>query len=345
MRARGTGGAGFIGSAVVRVLLARGDQVTVLDAMTYAANPQTLAEFEGRDGFELIVGDICDPETVARAFEAARPDAVLHLAAESHVDRSIDGPGAFVRTNVVGTQVMLDAALAWWRSQGEPEGFRFLHVSTDEVFGDLGPEGAFSEASPYRPRSPYAASKAGADHLARAWRETYGLPVILTNCSNNFGPCQHPEKLIPLMILKGARGEPMPVYGDGLQVRDWLHVDDHAEGLLAALEGGQPGGTYLFGARQERTNREVVEAIAGLLDQRRPDAAPHAGLITRVEDRPGHDRRYAVDPSRAETELNWQPRRGFEGGLAQTVDWYLAHPDWCAASVAAGALARRGTGR
>ncbi|WP_296815000.1 dTDP-glucose 4,6-dehydratase [Brevundimonas sp.] len=345
MRALVTGGAGFIGSAVVRALLARGDQVTVVDAMTYAANPMTLAAFEGRDGFDLIVGDIFDPETVARAFEAARPDAVLHLAAESHVDRSIDGPAAFVRTNVVGTQVMLDAALTWWRSQGEPEGFRFLHVSTDEVFGDLGPDGAFSEASPYRPRSPYAASKAGADHLARAWRETYGLPVILTNCSNNFGPYQHPEKLIPLMILKGARGEPLPVYGDGLQVRDWLHVDDHAEGLLLALERGRPGATYLFGARQERTNRQVVEAICALLDQRRPDGAPHASLITRVEDRPGHDRRYAVDPSRAESGLGWRPRHDFESGLAETVDWYLSNPAWCEASIAAGGLARRGTGR
>ena len=345
MRALVTGGAGFIGSAVVRALLARGDQVAVLDAMTYAANPQTLAPFGERDDFALIVGDICDPQTVAHAFETARPDAVLHLAAESHVDRSIDGPGAFVRTNVVGTQVMLDAALAWWRSQGEPEDFRFLHVSTDEVFGDLGPDGAFSEDSPYRPRSPYAASKAGADHLARAWRETYGLPVILTNCSNNFGPYQHPEKLIPLMILKGARGEPLPVYGDGLQVRDWLHVEDHAEGLLLALERGKSGGTYLFGARQERTNRQVVETICGLLDQRQPQDAPHARLISRVEDRPGHDRRYAVDPSAAETELGWRPRRGFESALAETVDWYLANPAWCEASVSAGALSRRGVGR
>ena len=347
MRALVTGGAGFIGSAVVRALLARGDQVAVLDAMTYAANPQTLAPFGERDDFALIVGDICDPQTVAHAFETARPDAVLHLAAESHVDRSIDGPGAFVRTNVVGTQVMLDAALAWWRSQGEPESFRFLHVSTDEVFGDLGPDGAFSEDSPYRPRSPYAASKAGADHLARAWRETYGLPVILTNCSNNFGPYQHPEKLIPLMILKGARGEPLPVYGDGRQVRDWLFVGDHCAALRRVLEAAAPGETYNVGGNQEMANIDVVRLLCSILDELRPraDGASYATQIAFVSDRPGHDRRYAIDATRLERELGWRPRRGFESALAETVDWYLANPAWCEASVSAGALSRRGVGR
>lgn len=345
MRVLVTGGAGFIGSAVVRALLAAGArQVTVLDALTYAANPLTLASLDGRSDFAFRRGDVAEPAEVAAAFAAARPQAVLHLAAETHVDRSIDGAAAFVRSNVVGTQVMLDAALAWRRGlpTAGAEAFRFLHVSTDEVFGALGPDGAFDETTPYAPRSPYAASKAAADHLVRAWGVTHGLPVLLTNCSNNYGPFQHPEKLIPMMTLRGLQGRELPLYGDGLQVRDWLHVDDHARALLRVLEAGRPGETYLVGARCERPNREVVEGVCAALDHLRPGGAPHAGLVRRVADRPGHDRRYAIDPGRLEAELGWAPQIPFGEGLAQTVAWYLDNPDWWAAAVAAGALERRG---
>jgi dTDP-glucose 4,6-dehydratase len=340
-----TGGCGFIGSAVIRALIARGgERVGVLDALTYAANPATLAPFEGRDDYRFLHADIRDRAAVDAAFAALRPQAILHLAAETHVDRSIDGPGVFIETNLGGTQVLLEAAETFRRTlpDAEAQAFRFIHVSTDEVFGALGPDDApFTEASPYRPRSPYAASKAGADHLARAWHETYGLPVILTNCSNNYGPYQHPEKLIPLMALRGLKGEALPVYGDGRQVRDWLHVDDHARALLAVLYGGEPGQTYLVGARAERTNLQIVSGVCSALDALSPGRA-HADLITHVEDRPGHDRRYAIDPSHIETALGWAPRIPFEAGLADTVRWYADNEAWWRPMLSGGALNRRG---
>lgn len=330
MRLLITGGAGFIGSAVVREALAQGHEVAVLDAMTYAASPATLAPLDGRADFQMHRADIRDAAAVRRVLEAVRPDAVMHLAAESHVDRSIEGPDAFVQTNVVGTLVMLQQCLAWWRSLAdEAKGaFRFHHISTDEVFGSLGEDGVFTEQTPYDPRSPYSASKAASDHLVRAWGHTYGLPVVLTNCSNNYGPYQFPEKLIPLMILKGLRGEPLPVYGDGSNVRDWLHVEDHARALLLVLAKGGLGETYLIGGRAERRNLDVVRALTDALDQVRPENAPHARLITFVKDRPGHDHRYAIDCSRIEAELGWRPERTFEEGLRDTVRWYVDSPAW-----------------
>lgn len=346
MRVLVTGGCGFIGSALVRALIARGvERVGVLDALTYAANPATLAPFEGRDDYHFLHADIRDRAAVDAAFETIRPQAVIHLAAETHVDRSIDGPGVFIETNLGGTQVLLEAAETFRRTLPDAEagGFRFIHVSTDEVFGALGPDDApFTAASPYRPRSPYAASKAGADHLARAWHETYGLPVILTNCSNNYGPFQHPEKLIPLMALRGLRGESLPVYGDGRQVRDWLHVEDHARAILRVLDAGDPGQTYLVGARTERTNLEIVAGVCAALDALTPGAAPHAGLIAHVEDRPGHDRRYAIDPTHIETAVGWTPQVAFDQGLDETVRWYAVNEAWWRPILSGGALDRRG---
>lgn len=330
MRILITGGAGFIGSAVVREALAQGHEVTVLDAMTYAASPATLAPLEGHPGFQFHKADIRDAAAVRRVFETARPDAVMHLAAESHVDRSIEGPDAFIQTNVVGTLVMLQQSLDWWRGLPEAEkaAFRFHHISTDEVFGSLGEDGAFTEETAYDPRSPYSASKAASDHLVRAWWHTYGLPVVLTNCSNNYGPYHFPEKLIPLMILKGLRGDPLPVYGDGSNVRDWLHVEDHARALLLVVQNGRLGETYLIGGRSERRNLDVVRALTAVLDEVRPENAPHARLITFVKDRPGHDHRYAIDCSRIEAELGWSPERTFEEGLRDTVRWYLDNEAW-----------------
>lgn len=348
MRALVTGGAGFIGSAVVRALLARGvEEVGLIDSLTYAANPSTLAPFEGRRDFRFIHADIRDGDAVRAAFEAVRPQVILHLAAETHVDRSIDRPGVFVETNLGGTQVLLQAAETWRRglTDAQAEAFRFIHVSTDEVFGALGPDDPpFHEASPYRPRSPYAASKAGADHLARAWFETYGLPVVVTNCSNNYGPFQHPEKLVPLMALKGLGGEDLPIYGDGRQVRDWMHVDDHADALLAVLERGRVGQTYLVGARAERTNLEMVLGVCAALDALRPAVAPHADRIRHVQDRPGHDRRYAIDPTRLEAELQWRPTRTLDVGLEMTVRWYADNAAWWRPMLAGGALDRQGRG-
>ncbi|WP_156453607.1 dTDP-glucose 4,6-dehydratase, partial [Methylobacterium sp. CCH5-D2] len=324
-------GCGFIGSALVLHLVQDlGHEVATLDALTYAANPVSLQPLAEDPRHRLIEADICDADAVQAAFAQVRPQAVMHLAAESHVDRSITGPGAFIRTNVVGTQVMLDAARRHYEGLSGPDWdtFRFLHVSTDEVYGSLPPDAFFTEASRYDPRSPYSASKAASDHLARAWHETYGLPVLVTNCSNNYGPRHFPEKLIPLMILNALEGRPLPVYGDGLNERDWIHVEDHARGLVAVLERGRIGETYLLGGRAVRNNLAVVEALCAAFDRLRPEGAPHARLITFVADRPGHDRRYAIDPSKAEAELGWRPTKVFEEALEETVRWYLANEAW-----------------
>ena len=326
-----TGGAGFIGSAVVRHLVGDlGAKVLVIDKLTYAGNLASLAPVEGR--YEFLRADICNRDAIASAFVRFRPDAVIHLAAESHVDRSIDGPAAFIETNLVGTFVLLEAAAAYWRGleSEQREAFRFHHVSTDEVFGALGHSGKFTEQTTYDPRSPYSASKAGSDHLVRAWHHTYGLPVVITNCSNNYGPFHFPEKLIPLMILKGLSGQAMPVYGQGDNVRDWLHVEDHARAIVTVAARGVPGETYLVGGNAERSNLEVVEAICDRLDELVPKPADrhHREQIAFVEDRPGHDFRYAIDASRIRKELGWEPQLTFEAGLAETVRWYLDNREW-----------------
>ena len=328
-----TGGAGFIGSALVRHLIARtGHEVLNIDKLTYAGNLTSLAPVEGHPRHHFLRADICDAAVIGRAINQFQPDIVTHLAAESHVDRSIDGPATFIHTNIVGTFVLLDQVLAYWRGQeaAKQAAFRFHHISTDEVFGSLADNGLFSETSPYSPRSPYSASKAASDHLARAWGHTYGLPVIVTNCSNNFGHYQFPEKLVPLIIIKALCGEPLPIYGEGSNVRDWLHVDDHARALTRVFESGTPGETYLIGARAERTNLEVVRSICRRLDEVRPrqDAASHASQIRYVLDRPGHDHRYAIDPTKLESTLAWRPQIDFESGITQTVDWYLANEAW-----------------
>ncbi|WP_407521224.1 dTDP-glucose 4,6-dehydratase [Methylobacterium oryzisoli] len=331
MRILVTGGCGFIGSALVLHLVQDlGHEVLTLDALTYAANPYSLAPLKGDARHRLAEADICDAERVGALFEEFRPQAVMHLAAESHVDRSITGPAAFIRTNVVGTQVMLEAARAHYTGLDGPEKerFRFLHVSTDEVYGSLPSGGLFTEESRSDPRSPYSASKAASDHLARAWHETYGLPVLVTNCSNNYGPRHFPEKLIPLMILNALEGRSLPVYGDGQNERDWIHVEDHARGLVAVLERGRVGETYLLGGRAVRNNLDVVKTLCAIVDRLRPEAGPHERLITFVTDRPGHDRRYAIDPGKAEAELGWRPTRSFEQALEDTVRWYLDHADW-----------------
>jgi len=329
-----TGGAGFIGGNFVLEAVARGIRVVNLDALTYAGNRDTLAAVEGDPRHVFVHGDIGDRALVARLLAEYRPRAVLNFAAESHVDRSIDGPAAFIQTNVVGTLVLLEAVRDYWKSlEGEARArFRFLHVSTDEVYGSLGETGVFTEETPYAPNSPYAASKAASDHLVRAFHHTYGLPTLTTHCSNNYGPYQFPEKLIPLVIAKALAGEPLPVYGDGGQVRDWLHVADHCAAIRAVLAGGRVGETYNIGGNAERRNIDVVRTICALLDQRRPrpDGQPYAAQITFVQDRPGHDRRYAIDAGKLRRELGWAPARSFEQGLADTVDWYLAHQDWVA---------------
>lgn len=331
MRILVTGGCGFIGSALVLHLVQDlGHEVATLDALTYAANPISLQPLADDPRHRLVEADICDPKAVHALYADFRPEAVMHLAAESHVDRSITDPGAFIRTNVVGTQVMLDGARSHWDglSGTARAGFRFLHVSTDEVYGSLPPDGFFTEDSRYDPRSPYSASKAASDHLARAWHETYGLPVLVTNCSNNYGPRHFPEKLIPLMILNALEGKALPVYGDGLNERDWIHVEDHARGLVAVLEKGRLGETYLLGGRSVRNNLAVVKALCAAFDRLRPEHAPHDRLITSVTDRPGHDRRYAIDPSKAEAEVGWHPTKDFEQALEETVRWYLANESW-----------------
>jgi dTDP-glucose 4,6-dehydratase len=339
-----TGGAGFIGSAVVRHLIRETEATVVtVDALTYAGHRENLAPVTGSPRHHFEQEDITDAPAMHRLFEEHEPDGAIHLAAESHVDRSIGGPAAFVQTNVVGTQVLLEAARTYWEDQGRPGGFRFLHVSTDEVYGELGETGAFTEETPYDPSSPYSASKAGADHLARAWQRTYGLPVVITNCSNNYGPRQHPEKLIPVVILNALEGEPIPVYGDGTNVRDWLYVKDHVRALLEVLQEGRVGETYNIGGNCERENIAVVRQICGILDETRPpgstletksretksrETKSHHDLITFVEDRPGHDWRYAIDASKIEGELGWAPEVSFEEGLRRTVDWYVEHRDW-----------------
>jgi dTDP-glucose 4,6-dehydratase len=328
-----TGGAGFIGSAVVRHLIEETHATVVnIDKLTYAGNLHSLASVfhDPRHIFERI--DICDREAVGRVFAEYRPGAVMHLAAESHVDRSIDGPGDFIRTNIEGTFHLLECARSYWRGLEEPykSSFRFHHISTDEVYGSLGDDGFFTESTPYAPNSPYSSSKAASDHLVRAWHHTYDLPVLVTNCSNNYGPYQFPEKLVPLIILNAYGGKPLPVYGKGDNVRDWLYVDDHARALRLVLEQGTVGETYNIGGHNERRNIEVVQTVCKLLDGLRPDSlhVPHEKLITYVADRPGHDKRYAIDASKIERELGWRPHETFETGLRRTVQWYMENEVW-----------------
>ena len=323
-----TGGAGFIGSAVARLAVQRGHEVVNVDALTYAACLENVASVASSPLYAFEQADIRDRSAMDRVLATHRPDVILHLAAESHVDRSIDGPGTFIETNVNGTYTLLEAARAYWTRMGRPASFRFHHVSTDEVYGTLGKTGFFTEETPYAPNSPYSASKAASDHLVRAWHETYGLPMLLTNCSNNYGPYHFPEKLIPVVILNALAGKPIPVYGRGENVRDWLYVEDHADALLLVLEKGAIGRSYNIGGNNERRNIDLVRTICGLLDERRPETAPHEDLITFVEDRPGHDLRYAIDASRIRDELGWRPSVTVEEGLARTVDWYLENEDW-----------------
>jgi dTDP-glucose 4,6-dehydratase len=340
-----TGGAGFIGSAVVRHLLRDTHaRVVNIDKLTYAANLVSLPGAVGNPHYVFDKTCICDGLALRKLFEQYQPDAVMNLAAESHVDRSIDGPGEFIQTNVIGTFTLLQEALRHFRAlpADKRARFRFLHISTDEVFGTLGDEGLFTETTAYAPNSPYSASKASSDHLVRAWRETYELPTMVTNCSNNYGPYHFPEKLIPHMIIKGLAGEPLPVYGDGKNIRDWLYVEDHANALTLVLEHGQTGETYNVGGRNERTNLHVVETICDLLDQIAPSAAgSRRGLVTFVPDRPGHDRRYAIDASKLERELGWQAKETFESGIAKTVRWYVDEKPWWQSILARGYSAKR----
>ena len=328
-----TGGAGFIGSALVRHLVQNTPHnVLNVDALTYAGNLQSLASVAESDRYDFVQANICDTAKIAEILRSFKPDVVTHLAAESHVDRSIDGPAAFIETNLVGTFSMLSATLDYWRSidSASKESFRFHHISTDEVFGALGEDGFFTEETAYDPRSPYSASKAGSDHLVRAWHHTYGLPVLITNCSNNYGPFHFPEKLIPLMIIKCLAGENLPVYGAGNNVRDWLYVDDHVRALQAVFEKGKVGDSYMIGGRSERTNIAVVEAICDTLDKLSPkaDGRSYRNQITFVSDRPGHDFRYAIDATKLENELGWKPKHSFEDGISETVQWYLDNRTW-----------------
>lgn len=323
-----TGGCGFIGSAVVRQAIGDGHQVVNLDKMTYAASASNVADVANDPGYAFEKADICDRSALDRLFAVHQPDAVMHLAAESHVDRSIDGPGAFIQTNVTGTYTLLEAARAYWQRKGCPDGFRFHHISTDEVYGSLGASGKFTEETAYRPNSPYSASKAASDHLVRAWGETYGLPVLVTNCSNNYGPFHFPEKLIPVVILNALAGREIPVYGTGRNVRDWLFVGDHARALLLVLARGRLGETYNIGGNAEATNIDLVRRLCSILDEAVPKSAPHARLITFVADRPGHDLRYAIDAGKIGRELGWQPSVTLDQGLRETVRWYLQNRDW-----------------
>ncbi len=332
-----TGGAGFIGSALIRRLILRTDHHVVnLDKLTYAGNLESLAEIAASERYVFEKVDICDRAEVERVFREQQPDVLMHLAAESHVDRSIDGPAEFIQTNIVGTYTLLEVARQYWQALPEPrrEAFRFHHISTDEVYGDLDDTTAlFTEQTPYAPSSPYSASKASSDHLVRAWHRTYRLPVLITNCSNNYGPYHYPEKLIPHMILNALRGKPLPMYGDGAQIRDWLYVEDHARALIEVITHGRVGETYNVGGHNEKRNREVVETICDLLEELAPGKpqgiASYRELITFVTDRPGHDRRYAIDAGKIQRELHWTPEETFESGLRKTVAWYLNNLDWC----------------
>lgn len=329
-----TGGLGFIGSNFIRMLLSQNhcDLVINLDKQTYAGNPENLEEFVHHDSYKFVQADICDQETVADVLSKYQVDAIVNFAAESHVDRSIDGPEPFVQTNVVGTLRLLEATKSYLSNStpAKKESFRFVHVSTDEVYGSLElSDPAFSESTPYAPNSPYSASKASADHLVRAYHHTFGLPVLTTNCSNNYGPYQFPEKLIPLMILNACEGKALPIYGDGSNIRDWLHVEDHCSGILAVLTKGRVGETYCIGGASEKTNVEVLDALCEILDELHPKGAPHSQLKTFVKDRPGHDHRYAIDFSKIENELGWQPSYTFKEGVKQTVEWYINHQEWC----------------
>ncbi|SHH18756.1 dTDP-glucose 4,6-dehydratase [Cognatiyoonia sediminum] len=328
MRILVTGGAGFIGSAVVRQAVTDGHDVLNVDKLTYAACLENLSSVEEAPNYTFLKADICDADSMAAAFEGFQPDAVMHLAAESHVDRSIDGPGAFIETNITGTYTLLQAARAYWEKRGKPDNFRFHHISTDEVFGTLGAEGMFTEDTPYAPNSPYSASKAASDHLVRAWSETYGLPVVLSNCSNNYGPFHFPEKLIPVVILNALAGKPIPIYGNGENVRDWLYVEDHADALLTVLQRGELGRSYNIGGENEASNLELVKMICSILDELHLGTDPYADLITFVADRPGHDLRYAIDPTRIREELGWRPSVTLEQGLRKTVQWYLDNEVW-----------------
>jgi len=329
-----TGGLGFIGSNFIRLLLKSGefDQVINFDKQTYAGNPENLQDLEKENSYHFIQADICDGNSVLQAMEGYEVDAVVNFAAESHVDRSIDGPEPFVHTNVVGTLRLLESTKSYLAEVAgdKRDAFRFLHVSTDEVYGSLKPEDpAFCETTPYAPNSPYSASKASADHLVRAYHHTFGLPVLTTNCSNNYGPYQFPEKLIPLMILNACEGKNLPIYGDGSNIRDWLHVEDHCSGILSVLRKGRVGETYCIGGASEKTNMEVIDTLCNILDRHHPSGAPHNQLKTFVTDRPGHDHRYAIDFSKIKNELGWQPSYSFEEGMEQTVKWYLNHQEWC----------------
>ncbi|WP_458527204.1 dTDP-glucose 4,6-dehydratase [Onishia taeanensis] len=329
-----TGGAGFIGSAVIRHIIANtADSVVNVDKLTYAGNLESLAEVESSSRYAFEQMDICDKAALERVFNKHRPDAVMHLAAESHVDRSIDGPAAFIETNIVGTYTLLEVARAYWNGLDAErrDAFRFHHISTDEVYGDLeGPEGLFTEETSYAPSSPYSASKASSDHLVRAWHRTYGLPTLITNCSNNYGPYHFPEKLIPLVILNALEGKALPIYGKGEQIRDWLYVEDHARALHTVVTEGRVGETYNIGGHNEKQNIEVVHTICSLLDELVPlQHTPYVNLITHVADRPGHDMRYAIDAGKTERELGWRPEETFESGIRKTVQWYLNNLDWC----------------
>ena len=320
-----TGGAGFIGSAVVRAAIKQGHEVLNLDALTYAANLENVASVAESPKYHFVQADICDRDALGEIFEGFQPNAVMNLAAESHVDRSIDGPSTFIQTNLIGTFQLLEAARTYWSGDKD---LKFLHVSTDEVFGSLGATGQFTEDTPYDPRSPYSASKAGSDHLVRSWGETYGLPILLTNCSNNYGPYHFPEKLIPIVILNALFGKEIPVYGDGSNVRDWLYVEDHADALLTVLQCGEIGRSYNIGGENESSNIDLVRKICAIMDRLRPDGGPHDRLITFVKDRPGHDHRYAIDPSRVRTELGWRPSVTVDQGLEKTVQWFLNNENW-----------------